>query len=132
MPELPEVEVIVKGLKKNILNLKISDFNIINKNLRYPIPRNMEMLFKNRKIKHVFRRGKYGIILLDGKYHIVFHLGMTGKFRFSIKNSNIYKHDHILISFNNDLNLIYNDVRKFGFFSIIQSPVDFIILINLE
>ena len=47
MPELPEVEVIVKGLKKNILNLKISDFNIINKNLRYPVPSNMEILFKN-------------------------------------------------------------------------------------
>ena len=124
MPELPEVEVIVKGLKKNILNLKISNFNIINKNLRYPVPSNMEILFKNRTIKHVFRRGKYGIILLDGKDHIVFHLGMTGKFRFSNRNLNIYKHDHILISFNNDLNLIYNDVRKFGFFLIIQSPVD--------
>ena len=109
---------------KNILNLKISDFNIINKNLRYPVQSSMEILYKNRTIKHVFRRGKYGIILVDGKDHIVFHLGMTGKFRFSNKNSHICKHDDILISFNNDLNLIYNDVRKFGFFSIIQSPVD--------
>ena len=37
MPELPEVEIIVRGLKKNILGLKIKEFKIINKNLRFPI-----------------------------------------------------------------------------------------------
>ena len=124
MPELPEVEVIVKGLKNNILNLKISDLKIINKNLRYPIPNNLETLCKNKKIKNVLRRGKYGIILLNGDEHIVFHLGMTGKFRFSNKLIEKYKHDHILIKFSNGINLIYNDVRKFGSFSIIKNPID--------
>ena len=52
MPELPEVEVIVKGLNKNILNLKILDFKIINKNLRYPLSKDMEDTFKNKTVKH--------------------------------------------------------------------------------
>ena len=73
MPELPEVEVVVQGLKKNILNLKILEVKIFNKNLRYQIPTNMENLCKNKIVKHIFRRGKYGIILLNGKDHIIFH-----------------------------------------------------------
>ena len=124
MPELPEVEVIVRGLKNNILDSKILDFIILNKKLRFPIDSNMRNLYKNKTIKHVFRRGKYGFIILDGKDHIVFHLGMTGKFRLS-KNLNYKKkHDHIYIKLSNKLNLIYNDVRKFGFFLIISNPID--------
>ena len=90
MPELPEVEVIVRGLRKNIIGLKILEFKILNKHLRFDIPKEMELLYKNKIIKHIFRIGKYGIILLNGKFHILFHLGMTGKFRFS-KKGNYFK-----------------------------------------
>ena len=44
MPELPEVEVIVRGLKKNILDSKILDFNILNKKLRFPVDPNEEFI----------------------------------------------------------------------------------------
>ncbi len=124
MPELPEVEVIVKGLKKNVLNLKISKVNILNKNLRYIVPPNLEKLCKDKTIKHILRRGKYGIILLNGNVNIVFHLGMTGKFRLGKIKPNKLIHDHIFIKFYNGTNLIYNDVRKFGFISLIHSPID--------
>ena len=124
MPELPEVEVIVRGLRKIILSLKIIEFKIINKNLRYDTPKEMEYIFKNKTIKHILRVGKYGIILLSGKKHIVFHLGMTGKFRFTKRKTDNQKHDHIIISFNNGVILKYNDVRKFGYFSIISNPIN--------
>ena len=123
MPELPEVEIIVRGLRKNILGLKLTEFKILNKNLRYEIPKEMEVIYKNKIIKHIFRIGKYGILLLNGKSHIVFHLGMTGKFRFSKKKTDNQKHDHIRISLNNGLVLLYNDIRKFGCFSIINNPI---------
>ena len=58
-------------------------FNILNNKLRFPVDPNMRSLYKNRTIKYIFRRGKYGFIILDGRDHIVFHLGMTGKFRLS-------------------------------------------------
>ena len=76
----------------------------------------MRSLYKNKVIKYIFRRGKYGFIILDGKDHIVFHLGMTGKFRLSTNLKHKKKHDHINIKLSNKLNLTYNDVRKFGFF----------------
>ena len=124
MPELPEVEVVVKGLRKALIGSKILEFKIINKNLRYSVPFEMEQLYINKNIRHVIRRGKYGIILLDGNKHIVFHLGMTGKFKISSLNNTSLKHDHISIKLNNGAFLTYNDVRKFGYFEIINSPID--------
>ena len=67
MPELPEVEIIVRGLRKNILGLKLTEFKILNKNLRYEIPKEMEVIYKNKIIKHIFRIGKYGILLFNGQ-----------------------------------------------------------------
>ena len=124
MPELPEVEIIVRGLKKNILGLKVEEFKIINKRLRYDISNIMSVLYNKKTIKHIFRIGKYGIIILSGKYHIMFHLGMTGKFRFSKNSNDKKKHDHISIRLNNGIILTYNDVRKFGYFSIISNPIN--------
>ena len=50
MPELPEVEVIVRGLRKNIIGLKILEFKILNKHLRFEAPKEMEFLYKNKII----------------------------------------------------------------------------------
>jgi len=123
MPELPEVEVIVRGLRKNIIGLKILEFKIINKHLRFEAAKEMEFLYKNKIIKHIFRIGKYGIILLNGKHHILFHLGMTGKFSFAKKSNYFKKHDHISIVLNKDITLNYNDVRKFGYFAKVSNPL---------
>ena len=124
MPELPEVEIIVRGLKRNIIGLKIKEFKIINKKLRYDISDKMRELYNNKLIKYIFRIGKYGIIILSGKHHIMFHLGMTGKFRFSKYNGDVNKHDHILIKFNKGIVLKYNDVRKFGYFTVLSNPIN--------
>ena len=89
----------------------------LNENLRYKIPNEWSNLYKNKIVKHILRIGKYGIILLNGKEHILFHLGMTGKFRFT-KKVTIMKNMIIFqLSFNNGIILNYNDVRKFGYFS---------------
>ena len=124
MPELPEVEVIVRGLRHNFLGLKLKYFKILNKELRYPLESKMEYEFKNKTIKHILRRGKYGLIIFNGTKHLLFHLGMTGKFRFTKDKTTKIKHDHILIEFNRNRFLIYNDVRKFGYFSIIENPIN--------
>ena len=62
---------------------------------------------------------------------MLIHLGMTGKFYFQKKNISLNlsfyhnnqkerKHDHVIFIFNNNLRLIFNDVRKFGFIKIFQ------------
>ena len=137
MPELPEVEVVKKSLGAKLKNLTIKKVNIINNKLRYEIDNKQFNKIKNQKIISIQRRSKYILINLNKNLTILAHLGMTGKF-FIIENNRKYKtsfyyslkkndkkHDHLIIFFNKNIKLIYNDVRKFGFVKIYPSKVVF-------
>jgi len=131
MPELPEVETVCRVLSKNIIGLTIKKVEIINKNLRYPLPSNIKKKIFQSKIKSIIRRGKYGLILLSNRNVIIFHLGMTGKFKIDLRVYKKTKHDHLVLEFNNNLKLIYNDVRKFGYIKLAEKPFDIFNLKNL-
>lgn len=114
MPELPEVETTIKGLKP-IINCTIINVKIHTPKLRFFIPKNLSKIHKERKIKEIKRRGKYILLNLDDNYTIVIHLGMSGRLR--LLNCNKFhkqKHDHLIIRTNQDYCLIFNDPRKFG------------------
>ena len=128
MPELPEVEVTRRTLLKFIENKVIKNIKINNPNLRFKISSNFKKIVTNQKIIKVLRRSKYILIYLKNDYVMIAHLGMSGKFL--IKN-NYYKkflkttyysnefstkHNHLEFLFSNNLKLIYNDPRRFGFF----------------
>ena len=133
MPELPEVEVVKKSLQKNIKNLTIKKVKINDNNLRYRIRKNQFNKTKNQKILNIKRRSKYIIINLSNQYSIIVHLGMTGKFNLVKKEklnktsfyydlaNNSKKHDHVIFFLNQDIRLIYNDIRKFGFIKILKT-----------
>lgn len=127
MPELPEVETVRKGLLVSIVGLSVVKVTIINSSLRHNIPCNLNNTFENKVIKMVCRRGKHGIIVTSGFFNLHFHLGMTGTFRVVRgKKVPIKKHDHLLIVLSRQVNLIYNDVRKFGYISLIEKPFDIV------
>ncbi|MEY3752153.1 MAG: bifunctional DNA-formamidopyrimidine glycosylase/DNA-(apurinic or apyrimidinic site) lyase [Pseudomonadota bacterium] len=128
MPELPEVEVTRRTLLKFIENKVIKNIKINNPNLRFKIPDNFKKNVTGQKIIKVLRRSKYILIYLKNDYVMIAHLGMSGKFL--IKNnysknflktsyySNEFssKHNHLEFFFSNNLKVIYNDPRRFGFF----------------
>ena len=128
MPELPEVEVTRRTLLKFIENKVIKNIKINNPNLRFKIPANFKKNLTGQKIIKVLRRSKYILIYLKNDYVMIAHLGMSGKF--IIKNnyskdflktsyySNEFssKHNHLEFFFSNNLKVIYNDPRRFGFF----------------
>jgi formamidopyrimidine-DNA glycosylase len=128
MPELPEVEVTRRTLLKFIENKVIKNIKINNPNLRFKIPTNFKKNVTGQKIIKVLRRSKYILIYLKNDYVMIAHLGMSGKFL--IKNnyskdflktsyySNEFssKHNHLEFFFSNNLKVIYNDPRRFGFF----------------
>jgi|TARA_B110001452_G_scaffold197801_1_gene167749 formamidopyrimidine-DNA glycosylase len=134
MPELPEVEVVKRSLRKVVSNLIIKKVIINSKKLRYKIDKKKFQRIINKKITSIKRRSKYLLINLDTDITILVHLGMTGKF-FIRKNINEFyktsfyyemsrkhkKHDHVIFKFNKKTELIYNDVRKFGFIKIINT-----------
>ena len=131
MPELPEVETVCRVLSKNIIGLTIKKAKIINKNLRYTLSFSIEKKILQSKIKSIMRRGKYGIIVLSNRYLIIFHLGMTGKFKIDYSFFKKTKHDHLVLVFNNNLKLIYNDIRKFGYIKLAEKTFDIFNFKNL-
>ena len=130
MPELPEVEIVRRSLFQKINRAKIINVIINNKNLRYKIPIDFSKKLKGQKILGINRRSKYLIFYLE-KNIILLHLGMSGKLMLQrdrdkklFKTSFYYdintkkKHDHVHFKLSNGLVLIYNDVRRFGFFQL--------------
>ena len=132
MPELPEVEVVRRSLKKCIIGKKIKKVNVFNRNLRYKIENKFKNLIQNQIIQSTKRKSKYLLILLNNDYTILIHLGMTGKIfifeenkfkktSFYYGNNFLSRHNHFSFEFSNSNKLIYNDVRKFGFVKLLKN-----------
>ncbi len=129
MPELPEVEVVKRSLKRKILNSIIKKVQIKDYKLRYKVEKEIGNKLTGKKIKNIKRRSKFLIFEIDKSYLMLVHLGMTGKFFFIDQNKEKFKtsfyyllnyqkdqkHDRVIFFLNNNRKLIYNDVRKFGF-----------------
>ncbi len=134
MPELPEVEIVRKSLNKKISGKIINDVRVKNRNLRLKIPKNFETNLKRKKIKKIGRFSKYIIIFFTDNSYCVIHLGMSGTIHLlntyskkKFTNTSFYhsphlpkKHNHVEIQFNN-LKLVYNDPRRFGYILFINS-----------
>jgi len=130
MPELPEIEIVKRSLCKLINKAKIVDVKINNKNLRYKIHNSFSSNLVGEKIIKISRRSKYLIFHLKKKL-LIAHLGMSGKLFLVRKNDNVIfktsfyydlnilpKHNHIYFVLDNGLVLVYNDIRRFGFFKL--------------
>ena len=133
MPELPEVEIVRQSLSKNIKGKKINKVLVRNRNLRFKLKPYFENKLKNQFVLNIQRFSKYIIIMLQNKSFCLIHLGMSGTIHIIKKrkkslltNTSFYhspilprKHNHIEFFFN-DIKLIYNDPRRFGFFLLIK------------
>ena len=137
MPELPEVEIVRKSLDKKIRQKKVKKVIIRNKNLRIKIPYNFKKFLENKVVKKVSRFSKYLIIYLSSNEFCLVHLGMSGtihlidsKNKKDFTNLSFYnspylpkKHNHVEIIFE-QIKIIYNDPRRFGFFQVIKNLKD--------
>jgi formamidopyrimidine-DNA glycosylase len=120
MPELPEVETIRIGLQEKIKDKQIKDVIVnINKIIKKPSLEKFITNIKDKKVKEIDRRGKYIIIYLDSEDKLIIHLGMTGLLIYPYDNKITEKeinskHNHLVFTFKDDTQLVFNDVRRFG------------------
>lgn len=122
MPELPEVEVIRRGIAPHLEGRHIADVVIRNPNLRWPVPPEMADTLRGLKIDSVSRRAKY-LLLNCGKGSVILHLGMSGSVRLLGSSAAIpaagasvgpQKHDHIDLILDNGAIFRLRDPRRFG------------------
>ncbi len=114
MPEKPEVLTVVKSLKKEIIGKKIIDVEILwNNIIENPTPKDFKKKIINQKIEDITTRGKWIVIHLT-KNILLIHLRMEGKFFFRTKGDSINKHEHVIFTFDDNKEMRFHDVRKFG------------------
>lgn len=115
MPELPEVEVICQGIAPHLTGRRLTQASFSNKKLRLPLPKaKIGEWVLGRKIVAVERRAKYIVIALQNQARIVIHLGMTGRLGIFPEHTPRAKHDHVRWLMDNQLELRFNDTRRFG------------------
>ena len=119
MPELPEVETLVRGIRDQVVGSVIEEVV-----LKTPSIVGHDPLFtgkvKGKTIVDVHRRGKYIWIGLDVGVLLV-HLRMTGKLLFQAE---VGPYDHIWFRFTNRNWMLYRDVRKFGRVLHFETPIE--------
>ncbi len=114
MPELPEVETICRGLRPILRGRRITQVDVLQTQLRYPVDSGFQRRLQGRTILDVGRRGKYILIQLEAEAVWIFHLGMSGKLIHVKAEKPREKHDHIIVGLDNGCELRYHDPRRFG------------------
>lgn len=119
MPELPEVETTVRGLSQVLRGRRISRVEARRPDLRRALPVDLGQRLTGASILDLRRRAKYGIIDTDRGDSLVFHLGMSGRWR--IDPRTIEKHDHVLVETDEGRRLALNDPRRFGSLDLVRT-----------
>lgn len=112
MPELPEVETTVRGLEKVLLGKRIARVELRRGDLRRAFPAALGQRLTGSRVTSLGRRGKFGLVNTDRGDSLVFHLGMSGKWRIDPRLP--HPHDHLLIETEEGRRLALNDPRRFG------------------
>ncbi len=128
MPELPEVETIVQGLRRHIIGPKIIGAKVFFPSI-VKSNKKLAPILKGQKFAQISRHGKYIKLTTDNNKKILIHLRMTGQLFISHQDKPD-KHTHLTVYLNNEKNLVYRDVRKFGRWTVIPDNKEFADYIN--
>lgn len=118
MPELPEVETTVRGLARFLNGARIERVTLKRPDLRRPFPNDLVQILTGSTVKNLSRRAKYGLINTNRDHTMVFHLGMSGRWR--IDPGELNKHDHLILETKNNLFALC-DPRRFGSIDLIPT-----------
>lgn len=112
MPELPEVETTVRGLARLLDGTRIERVQLNRPDMRFPFPEGLVQALVGARVSGLGRRAKYGLVHTDRDSTMIFHLGMSGRWR--IDPEALGKHDHLVIETAGH-RFALHDPRRFGF-----------------
>ncbi len=112
MPELPEVETTVRGLALVLQGRRLVRVEARRADLRRAFPPDLRQRLTGALVTGLARRAKYGLVDTDRGDTLVFHLGMSGKWR--IDPAGLDPHDHFILETDEGRSAVLNDPRRFG------------------
>jgi len=122
MPELPEVETVRRGLEPVLAGHRLREVVQRRADLRWPLPERFAERLTGRRVESLGRRSKYILASLDGGETWLLHLGMSGRVliegrmlgEFHHETLAPGPHDHVILTTDQDIRIVYNDARRFG------------------
>ncbi|WP_054693245.1 bifunctional DNA-formamidopyrimidine glycosylase/DNA-(apurinic or apyrimidinic site) lyase [Syntrophomonas palmitatica] len=131
MPELPEVETIVRGLQDNC-GVRVKNIEILRKDIirRYDFAVN---LLEGQRVKQIQRRGKYMVFAFARRHHLIVHLGMSGRLYSLPETAKANeKHVHMIMHLDKHKKIVYQDARRFGGIWLVHDLDDFFCRMGVE
>lgn len=119
MPELPEVETTVRGLAAVLQDVRLTSVIARRADLRRAFPADLGQRMTGARITNLGRRAKYGLIGTDRGDSMIFHLGMSGRWR--IDPDEIGTHDHLVMHTESGHVLSLYDPRRFGSVDLVET-----------
>ncbi|MFY0646387.1 bifunctional DNA-formamidopyrimidine glycosylase/DNA-(apurinic or apyrimidinic site) lyase [Sulfitobacter geojensis] len=122
MPELPEVETVMRGLAPAMQGTVIAQADVNRPDLRWPFPADMARRLTGQTVLQLRRRSKYILADLSSGESLLIHLGMSGRMlvsgdplgQFVREHPMAEKHDHVVFHMANGARITFNDPRRFG------------------
>lgn len=136
MPELPEVEIVRRGLEPVMAGAVLTEVSVGRPDLRFPFPAAFARRLTGARVLDVRRRGKYLLAPLSTGEALIMHLGMSGRFTIAAqaglrRPGDFYNaepadpvHDHVAFTMagpQGEARIVYNDPRRFGFMDLAPS-----------
>jgi len=121
MPELPEVECVVRGLRRRIIGQTIERVTIHLDRIVRGSPLDLAGHLPGRTFRDVRRRGKLILIGLNGGLSLLIHLRMTGQLLWLDSQAPLEKHTHVIFHLASGRHLRYRDQRQFGWMQLAES-----------
>ncbi len=129
MPELPEVETVMRGLTPAMLGAVIARADVNRPDLRWPFPDRMAERLTGQTVMQLRRRSKYILADLSSGESLLIHLGMSGRMlvsgdplgQFVHEHPAAEKHDHVVFHMANGARITFNDPRRFGAMDLLET-----------
>jgi len=122
MPELPEVETVMRGLMPVMAGQRIVQADVRREGLRWPFPDRFAARLTGARVEGMQRRAKYILMALDSGESLLVHLGMSGKVTIDESGAaEPEKHDHVVLDMENGVRILFNDPRRFGALDLLET-----------
>ncbi len=123
MPELPEVETVMRGLASRLEGRRIARAELARADLRWKLPQDLAPALSGAHVLGFRRRAKYILMRLAGGRSVLIHLGMSGRMRIG-REAEPAAHEHLVMWTDDGWRIGFIDPRRFGMLDLVATDAE--------
>ncbi|MDT7952528.1 MAG: bifunctional DNA-formamidopyrimidine glycosylase/DNA-(apurinic or apyrimidinic site) lyase [Acetobacteraceae bacterium] len=125
MPELPEVETVMRGMQARLDGRVIRRAEVRRPDLRWRLPEHLAARLTGARVTGFRRRAKYILMRLEGGDSVLLHLGMSGRITLRPRGRNDpEKHEHVVLETDDGWEVAFVDPRRFGSIDLVRTDAE--------